>query len=245
MSPSPAAHSVAVALKHRGLATTAELATDLGLSYETVRAHVAALADQGMVEPVRSPSAGAGRPVTRWRLTIDGEHLFPKQYSELASSLLDVLSEAPSNEGPSDAGPSVGMPSGRARGPSLNQTLAGLVDQKVAAWIPALEGADHDQRLIELTSIYAPEDPYCTVERDDRGPVIIERNCPYLNVARHHPALCGLTLNTLSRLLGRRVVREATFQAGDGRCVFRVTDEEVHGPDYVPEQAPFSGDGGG
>jgi predicted ArsR family transcriptional regulator len=229
MSPSGAARGVAAAVKQRGPATTAELATDLGLSYETVRAHVAALADGGLLESVRSPPAGAGRPVARWRLTNDGEHLFPKQYGALASSLLDVLG------GRSDSG----TPAGDAStGGALGSALAGLVEQKVASWLPALEGADLDQRLVELTGIYAPDDPYCTVEHDDRGPVIVERNCPYLDVARRHPALCGLTVNTLSRLLGRRVVREATFQGGDGRCVFRLTGEQVEGTAYVPEPTP-------
>ena len=36
------------------------------------------------------------------------------------------------------------------------------------------------------------------------------------------PALCSLSIETLERLLGHPVVREERFQAGHGRCVFRV-----------------------
>jgi predicted ArsR family transcriptional regulator len=51
---------------------------------------------------------------------------------------------------------------------------------------------------------------------------LVERNCPFLNVASRRPALCSVTVSTLSRLLGHTVTREKRFQDGDGRCVFRV-----------------------
>ena len=57
-------------------------------------------------------------------------------------------------------------------------------------------------------------------------PLLIERNCPFLSVARKHPALCTVSVCTLSRLLGVRVVREQRFQDGDGCCVFRVCVDE-------------------
>ena len=55
---------------------------------------------------------------------------------------------------------------------------------------------------------------------------VIERNCPYLNAAMKRPALCSVTVNSLTRLLGVRVDREERFQNGDGRCVFRVYADE-------------------
>jgi len=43
-----------------------------------------------------------------------------------------------------------------------------------------------------------------------------------LNVATQRPALCSITVNALSRLLGYRVARQRKFQNGDGCCEFRV-----------------------
>ena len=40
------------------------------------------------------------------------------------------------------------------------------------------------------------------------------------------PALCSVSVNALSRLLGVRVAREEKFQNGDGRCVFHAYTEE-------------------
>ncbi|HSN18470.1 MAG TPA: DNA-binding protein, partial [Gammaproteobacteria bacterium] len=65
-----------------------------------------------------------------------------------------------------------------------------------------------------------------SVKKDTRGYTLVERNCPYLNVAMRMPRLCSVTVSTLIRLLGVRVVREERFQDGHRRCVFRVLADE-------------------
>ena len=71
------------------------------------------------------------------------------------------------------------------------------------------------------------------VDNTDGELRLIERNCPFLNVASRRPALCSVTVSTLSRLLGYRVVREKRFQDGDGRCVFRVQlDDPIEVDDF-------------
>jgi predicted ArsR family transcriptional regulator len=208
---------VAVAIKRFGSASTADLATELDLSYETVRSHVSTLADLGLVDAARDRPTGAGRPASRWRLTRDGEHLFPKHYGRLALSLLELIA----GTGDDDA---------------LDQALRHLVDEKVAGWTPLLVGLDPEARLEALTAIYDRDDPHISVEHDERGPMLVERNCPFLDVAMEHPQLCRLTVDTLSRLLDRPVVREARFQAGDGRCVFR----PLSGPVVEPVAGPVA-----
>ena len=67
------------------------------------------------------------------------------------------------------------------------------------------------------------------------APALIERNCPFFSVAQKHPAICSVSVNTLERLLGFKVVREQRFQAGHGRCVFRVRLDEPQ-----PKGTPFA-----
>ena len=104
-----------------------------------------------------------------------------------------------------------------------------------------LDGDDAQRRivLLELARVLtARGDHAAALETYERslalfGPgdaglaavLLIERNCPFLDVANRRPALCSVTVNTLSRLLGRRVERVRTFQNGHGRCAFRI----VHG----------------
>jgi len=63
-------------------------------------------------------------------------------------------------------------------------------------------------------------------EEVEGGYRLIERNCPFFNTAMRRPALCSISVNALTQLLGVRVRREEKFQNGDGRCVFRVYANE-------------------
>jgi predicted ArsR family transcriptional regulator len=100
----------------------------------------------------------------------------------------------------------------------------------VRAWEPRTRGLNLPERVQALKAVYGDGDPYMEVEKVRGGFRLIERNCPFLNVAMERPALCSVTVSALSRLLGVRVVREERFQHGDGRCVFRVLTGEAADP---------------
>jgi predicted ArsR family transcriptional regulator len=94
----------------------------------------------------------------------------------------------------------------------------------VRQWVPHLQDKSLLERLEALKGIYLEDDAYMDVDKDETSGELrlVERNCPFLNVASRRPALCSVTVSTLSRLLGHTVTREKRFQDGDGRCVFRV-----------------------
>jgi len=196
-------------LKRRRDASVADLAAHLDMSYEGARLHLRRLLAAGLVleAPAARPNAaGAGRPVARYALSPEAEDLFPKDYDELAVGLIDALSE-------------------RLGEAALKQVLAAFTERRVREWAPRLAGKSLPERLEALKSIYGEGDPYMTVEPGPRAIRLIEYNCPFLNVARRRPALCSVTVSALRQLLGVRVVREERFQAGHGRCVFRVLPE--------------------
>ena len=81
-------------LRPRGL-TVDELAAEVGLTNNGVRAHLATLERDGLVTQqgsVRS-SSGGGKPAYVYRLTPEAEALFPKAYEPVLGRLLDVLFE--------------------------------------------------------------------------------------------------------------------------------------------------------
>ena len=73
-----------------------------------------------------------------------------------------------------------------------------------------------------LRAVYNDEDPFTEVEARGRNIALIEKCCPYLNVALEQPIACSTTVSTLRRLLGHEVVWEIRFQGGDQRCEFHV-----------------------
>ena len=195
-------------IKRRGEVTAVELASHLDITPEGARQQLQLLKNQGWIAPTERRSAeGAGRPMTRYQITPSGEHIFPKNYDGLSLTLVDAVAD--------QFGPE-----------ALTQLLAAITEQQVRQWEPKLAGKTFAERIKALKGIYFEEDPHTMVRKDGKGYVLIEHNCPFLSVALRRPQLCSVTLSTLTRLLGVRVVREARFQDGDHRCVFRVLEHE-------------------
>jgi predicted ArsR family transcriptional regulator len=195
-------------LKREGAATAGELAERLGTTREGARQWLRVLEKEGAIARTAPRETGdAGRPAVSFALTPEGEHLFAKNYDNLAVSLVDAVADQLGQE-------------------ALVKLLASITEQQVKEWEPKLAGKSLPERIKALKGIYFEEDPHTSVRKDARGYVLIERNCPYLNVAMRRPHLCSVTVSTLTRLLGVRVVREARFQDGDRRCVFRVLEDQ-------------------
>jgi len=198
---------ILILIKQQGEATTAVIAEQLQVSYEAVRQQLRQLEASQLVvsSKQRDDEQRLGRPTQYYGLSTAGEHLFPKAYDELALDLIDTLA--------STLGPD-----------ALRQVLTSLTDTTVRQWMARLENKSLRDRLAALKGIYVEDDAYMQVDIDDSSNTLrlVERNCPFLNISTRRPALCSVTVSTLSRLLGYKVIREKRFQNGDGRCVFRV-----------------------
>jgi predicted ArsR family transcriptional regulator len=202
--------AILVALKQRGPATIAQLAALLGLTGEAVRQQLVQLQRDGWIEATSERNADrgrTGRPAAFYRLSQAGDHLFPKQYDTLSVAVIDAVSDE----------------LGEA---AIVKILARLVDEKVSALEPSLRDLTLADRIAALKNWYLQDDPFMSVEEAQNGFRLVERNCPFLNTAMRRPNLCSVSVNALSRLLGVRVNREERFQNGDGRCVFRVYQDE-------------------
>jgi predicted ArsR family transcriptional regulator len=199
------------ALKREGSTTISRLASALGLTGEAVRQQLLQLHREGWVEAKieHAPDrVRTGRPATTYRLTEAGDHLFPKAYDALTVALIDAVAD--------ELGPE-----------AVLRVLARVSDDRVNTTEPVLRDLTLAERLEKLRHWYLADDPYMDVERVGHDYRLIERNCPFLNTALERPALCSVSVNALTRLLGVRVDREEKFQNGDGRCVFRVHAQEA------------------
>lgn len=194
-------------IKHKGGATAAEVAEHMQITREGARQQLQALEQEGWIAAAPESRSGVGRPAMRFQITPAGDHLFPKNYDALSLTLVDTVANQLGEE-------------------ALTVLLKALTDQQVKRWESRLQGKSLPERIRLLKGIYFEDDPYISVKKDTRGYTLVERNCPYLNVAMRMPRLCSVTVSTLIRLLGVRVVREERFQDGHRRCVFRVLADE-------------------
>ncbi len=202
--------AILTSLKRRGPATIAQLADTLGLTGEAVRQQLLQLHRDGWVEARIERSeerARTGRPATIYRLSEAGDHLFPKHYDTLSVSMLDAVAEEIGED-------------------ALTRILSRLADEKVTQFSAGLRGMSLPQKVAALKSWYFDDDPFMDIEEEGGSYLLVERNCPYLNLAMRRPIYCSVSVNALARVLGYKIVREERFQNGDGRCVFRVMEDQ-------------------
>src|SRR5262249_41874531 len=150
----------------------------------------------------------SGRPASIYHVSPQGEVFFPKQYEALTVALIDTVRELYGED-------------------AIHAALARITDAKVKEWEPRLQGKTLREKLDLLKNYYQDGDEFVSVHPNGDSS-IIERNCPFLNVAQSRPALCSTTISVLTRLLGFQVERRQSFQRGDGCCEFVVrTDRPV------------------
>lgn len=205
-------------MRERGGATIAELATHAGISDEGARQHLLRMERKGWIRrrETRSTAGRAGRPAAVYEVSLSGEAFFPKRYDELSLALADILSAAHGSG-------------------ALTGALERITDAWVEKFAPRLQDKPLEERLALLKDYYIQNDPFISVERNGYV-ALVEHNCPFLNVAMQRPVLCSVTVNALTRLLGFKVQRRRSFQAGDGCCEFRIeTDRPVD-----PAREPFT-----
>jgi predicted ArsR family transcriptional regulator len=84
-----------VILLRREVRTVEELAKDLGLTNNGVRAHLATLERDGMVRQrgVTKRESGGGKPAYLYQLTPEAEGRFPKAYEPVLDQVLGVIAE--------------------------------------------------------------------------------------------------------------------------------------------------------
>lgn len=192
------------ALKQNGSETIASLVSKLNISSEGVRLQLLQLERDGLIiRHTEKNSSGGGRPAIKVLLTSKGETLFPKQYDALTIEVIDTVAKQ------------LGLD-------AMKTVLSTMAEARVREWEWRLSGLSLEDRVEALKDLYITNDQYMDVEHSGEAIRLIERNCPFHDVAIQRPVLCSVTLSTLTRLLGYRVVREKSFQNGDGCCVFRV-----------------------
>lgn len=190
-----------VALLRRGDRTVPELADALGLTRNAIRGHIAALERDGLVRQ-SGHRRGAGKPAAEYRLTEEGERLFPKAYAAALQALIASLAE-------SDGG----------RSPRSRLREAGA--RLAAPWLPPA-GASREERL--EAALAALEELGAVVETEEQpdGSLRVRGySCPLGEVVREEAAACALMQSLVERITGAPV--EETCDRGERpRCSFTV-----------------------
>lgn len=192
-----------VGVIRHGRVTVDQIATELGLTGNAVRAQLASLQRDGLVRPAGA-RRGTTKPATTYELTPELEQLLSRAYMPLLTQLVRVYAKRRTTS------------EFNAVMREAGQGLAHEIPGKIPSGTPA-------ERLAQACQVMNRELGATTsVYREDGELVIRGSGCPLAALTGKHRGVCLSIESMLTELLGMRV-RECCDRAARPRCCFRVT----------------------
>ena len=208
-----------VEVLRRGALTVQEIATELALTGNAVRAQLVAMQRDGLVRQT-GVQRGATKPSSLFELTPELETLLSGAYVPLLRQLLEVVAAEESPE-------------------RFDALMRRAGEGLAAALINGMPDAPFDRRVAAASEILNHELGALTVvDRSGERLVIRGHGCPLAALTHKHPSVCHAIESLLSELLGTRV-RECCDRSARPRCCFEVyTSRRGGGSSRVRRAAP-------
>jgi predicted ArsR family transcriptional regulator len=181
--------------------TVNELAEELSLTDNAVRAHLASL-ERDRLATQSGMKRGTRKPHLTYALGPEAEHLFPKAYGRLVSLLMSIFSRRVK---PRDL--RAGM---RAAGRAVAREHLG-----------ELKGKTRQQRIDAALRILRELGGAATFREEDGKHFIYGNGCPIAAATANHPEACLLAESLLTKVIGSRV-KECCVRGPAPSCCFEV-----------------------
>ena len=189
-------------LVRRGVRTVEELSRRLELTDNAVRAHLATLERDRLVEQY-GLQRGPRKPHYSYRLTPEAEQLFPKAYHTLLSRLLLVLKL-------------------RLRPEQLREILHEVATTLAAGLGPKQSTDTAEEKADSAVAVLEQFGGSSRVETEE-GRLLVRSNggCPFSEVVAEHPEICRLAEVLLSEITGTSV-HENCDRGNYPQCSFEI-----------------------
>jgi predicted ArsR family transcriptional regulator len=181
--------------------TVNELAQELELTDNAVRAHLLSLERDGLIKQ-SGIQRGTRKPHFSYELTEEAEHLFPKAYDALLNQLIAVLK-------------------GRLTPLALEEVLREVGRSLAGAQAASQKNGDMEKRLGRALAALEAIGGAARVEKDNEKLVISSESCPLATAVAAHPEVCRLAETLLSEIIGVEI-REHCDREGSPRCRFEI-----------------------
>ncbi len=207
MTPGLAGHrglrgEILVRLKKEQPVTAKELADSFGVSANAVRRHLKELEAEGLVVYGRE-QRGTGAPTYMYKLSANGERLFPTQYGEALTDILALVAESNGREAVRE------MFAERFRGQAeriRTELVNATLEEKVAA-------------LVELLS----EQGFMAAWSAESGELkLAQHNCAVRTAAERFPEICAAEADFLREVLQSEIQRDSYIPEGCNACQYSI-----------------------
>lgn len=199
-----------VGLLRRTSLTVDQIAGTLGLTDNAVRAHLATLERDGLVEQriAKRGSGAVGKPAYTYRITAEADRLFSRAYIPILTQLLDVLSERMSR--------------------SELDAVMRSVGRRLAA-DQALSGGSPRERVEAAAKLLDDLGGITEIEEHDDRISIRGFSCPLGAAVQGHPEVCCAVETLLTEVVGSPVHErcERSGEADRPRCCFEIERQQL------------------
>lgn len=182
--------------------TAKELAAIFGVSANAVRRHLKELEAEGLVQYGRE-RRGTGAPTYAYRLSRDGEALFPNQYEKALTRLIDHVVDKEGRE--------AAIAVVEKQYADLRGRLNGVA-----------EGVTPFDRLRMLAGVMEDAGFMAESAEKDGRITLLVHNCALHAVANCLPEVCDTELKFLEDVLDARVERRTHIMSGCNACEYTV-----------------------
>lgn len=189
-----------VSLLRASACTVDELATQLELTDNAVRAHLMTLERDGLVRQ-SGLRRGPRKPHYTYVLTPEADGLFPKAYDALLNQLIAVLKN-------------------RMEPQEIEEVLR-EVGRYVASGTSSGQGGDLEERVQVALKVLAAIGGAAEVERHDDKVVIRSSGCPLAAAVSVHPEVCRLAETLVGEIVSAPV-EEHCNRDGPPQCRFEI-----------------------
>lgn len=191
-------------LKRRGEVTLAEVETGMEVARETVRSHLESLTAQHLIERAGVRRKGPGRPQVIYRLSAQGEALFPRREGEMLAELARYLLQGEHLE-------------------LLEEFFTARTNVKRERLAPRLEGLEAGERLNEIARSLSAEGYLAEAELEGGEPIRLRLcHCPLRELVAVTHLPCRAEMKLAEELLGRPLHRFQFMPDGDASCTYTV-----------------------
>jgi predicted ArsR family transcriptional regulator len=182
--------------------TVSELAAELKLTDNAVRAHLLSLERDGLVQQ-RGLRRGTRKPHVVYRLSAEAEHIFPKAYGPLLNHLVDVMSH-------------------RLSARVLRATMREAGNAVAQDHLAKLSRRGRRERLQAALEVFHDLGGAAKLTKVGGKQLIHGRNgCPLAAVTAAHPEACLIVESLLTKIIG--VPAKKCCEYGETpRCCFEL-----------------------
>ena len=186
--------------------TVNDIAAELDLTDNAVRAHLLSLERDGLVTQ-SGMVKGFRKPHFLYKLTDNARHLFPTAYDSLINYLLDELKGKLGLDAVKSLLVGVGRRVGKIKRSGSDVSL----DEKVASAVETLRKLGGSAQVSRENGILS----------------IHSESCPFAEAVVEHPEVCRIAEAMVGEIVGKPV-REKCDRDGQPKCCFQIDEAGSH-----------------